>query len=115
MATFKVGQRVRIVCPPSYFHGREATVWKIEKGSEWHEESVRRAGLSRSDIGYCVDIDGYGRILRDGHYSAFPAWMLAPLTDGESDEWAKSKVRSVTKPSFLDVPIYTPYDVKEKV
>lgn len=75
MATFYVGQRVRINCPFSVFHGLEATVisplvwdWCMTTG--------------RFLAAHAVDIDGHGSFdTADGIGFALEPHELIPLTD----------------------------------
>jgi hypothetical protein len=75
MATFKVGQRVRVIRAVNYPHliGREATViGGLTQG---------RSDLIGAYAGYPVDIDGFGAISQSGVQIVSPPDWLAPLTD----------------------------------
>lgn len=80
MATFKVGQRVRILAGPraTFLAGREATV--LGALNPW-----ARAESGGTFSGYPVDIDGYGRLnLHDEQIYVRPE-QLSPLTDPGAD------------------------------
>lgn len=81
MSKFKVGDRVRIVCPKSIHCGWEGTVWDISY-------NVIFAHGGRANIGFNVDVDGYGRY---DHKSAYPicyeAHDLEPVVNPDELAW----------------------------
>jgi len=84
MATFKVGQRVRVIRT------------KLHPETLWREATVigaLRIGLSSDGsnyMGYPIDIDGFGTVNRlGGKIIAEPTW-IAPLTDPAADAFLES-------------------------
>jgi hypothetical protein len=87
MATFKVGQRVRIKCPGSYWDERTGVIWDICPG-RWTSSDSDHVGK----IAYSIDIDEHGRWSLSGDdYIAFPASDLVPLTDPKADAMEESR------------------------
>lgn len=99
MATFKVGQRVKVVAvnpmfmQPDYppLVGREGVIVSCEGGVVWD---------------YIVHLPGAihkPSDLPNDHWG-FHTSNLAPLTDGESTDtaWAHEKVREVLKPTYTE-------------
>lgn len=103
MATFKVGQRVRIVNPQDSDCGKEGTVLSIAfGGADWYEgaHAVQDLGYG---IYYSVDVDGVGsRDPEDGREYAYVDGDLTPLTPPAADSWALAKVLQVTKPQHTE-------------
>lgn len=84
---FKVGDRVRVIHQGCSTYGREGTI----------------DGISGTFCPISVQLD-----IRDqwnGQWCYEPQ-CLAPLTP--PDTWAADKVREVTKPTFIDVPVKDP-------
>lgn len=86
MATFKVGQRVRIIGASKYnlpYVGKEATIYGIGNGYEWADG----CGDPR-EPGWLLDVDGVGkRHIRPAGLIAALTRDLAPLTDPRCDEF----------------------------
>jgi hypothetical protein len=101
MATFKAGQRVRINCPESNCHGKEATIVRVCPGPQMLGSAAgrrRKVGLH-----YDVCVDGVGTHSRTyGWQLAFEPHDLEPLTPPAEDAWAADAVRKVTKPQHVE-------------
>ena len=69
MAQHKVGDRVRIDCPCSAFHGKCASIWRFDV-ADW-EPFSKNAGVD-SAVACCVDVDGFGRFDEDGLFAYAP-------------------------------------------
>ena len=99
MKRLKVGDRVRINCPHSNAHGDTGTIWKIDCDNNWRPG----ARAARGAIGYCIDIDGHGRLKKSppniGDYIGFEEHELEPLVP--PDELAWQKFREHLKPNPL--------------
>ena len=86
MKSFKVGDRVRIVCPVSEANGREATVIDIGSSGTWK--------FSPKDDGktaYYLDVDGFGKFGFFGGRVAFPAHELEPIVNPDETAWNEFK------------------------
>jgi hypothetical protein len=94
MATFKVGQRVRINCPGVPNHGREAVIWEVIPHGKLRQLNDE---IRLCPVIYRVDVVGRGRVNFRGAKWAYEPHELIPLVDGESDTWAADAVRKVTK------------------
>jgi hypothetical protein len=87
MATFKVGQRVRVIKP-------ENAYWNHLLGSEGTVLGPGQVKLGRAyEYGVRVDCG-----VETGDFNFF-SWELAPLTDPDSaaDQWAASKLDQLKK------------------
>lgn len=83
MATFKVGQRVRIVRSRWAFRvGAQATIIALHR-STWRTDG-------RTGDAWDLDVDGVGRIGVHGHQIAYFSDELAPLTDPKADAFLDS-------------------------
>lgn len=95
MATFRVGQRVRILRSASgRWDGKEAVVWAIIEDAKW----VPGSGID-GETAYRVDVYGV-RHSSGGFWLSFPAEWLTPITDDK--RWATQRVEELkllgTKP-----------------
>jgi hypothetical protein len=96
MATFKVGQRVRIL--RGTYPGKEAAIWKMEPIYAWGPSvSYNLPG----EIGHFLDVDGVGRHHRDGSPIALTASGIAPLTDPKADEFIESLEKLGREPNVI--------------
>jgi hypothetical protein len=91
MATFKVGQRVRVVNPEPMWprlRGMEAVINRIGPGP-------RDSGRAPYEYGAVVQF-AIGSVAYN-----FYAWELAPLTDPDS-EWADEAVKQLIRKATTD-------------
>lgn len=107
MATFKAEDRVRIVCPVSVHHGKEATVLRECDGCHIVDKTGRGKWVG---LHYDVSVDGVGPRGYLNRQIAFEPHELQPLTPPAVDTWAADKVRQVTKPIHTEpasvVPVW---------
>lgn len=89
MATFKVGQRVRIVA--------------------YKKEDIREVPLGAEGIIALAMVDGMWGVDFIGYLGSriCASFQLAPLTDPGADAWATDAVRKVTKPLHVE-PVVAP-------
>ena len=89
MKSFKVGDRVRIVCPTSNRNGCAGTIYHMGVWFNWHKESQRNNGV----MGYAVDIDGFGKTHDDdlGSFYAFIGEELRPIVNPDETAWTEFK------------------------
>lgn len=102
MATFKVGDRVRIVnsrCGKSIWIGKEGAIWKIEPGG-WCRMMIAR-GMPPDAMAYSVCIDGVGELSPKGFEIAFEAHNLAPLSDPKADEFVERIRKMKPEPEIV--------------
>jgi len=93
MATFKVGQRVRINAPGLSQHGKEGTIWLILPSGVWSDAAIRNGCCGTV---YRVDLDGVGRKWpKSKRWIGFPSWELQPLTDPGVDQMIERLTRPV--------------------
>lgn len=71
----KIGDRVRINCPGNPRHGLEATIWDITDKPFWWDAKRRKNG----GAAYRLDVDGEGRISKQGSNIAFFRHELIPI------------------------------------
>lgn len=94
MATFKSGDRVRVVENRHFCYGKEATIWKIAV-----EDLVNfDCKIMPNKLCHFLDVDGVGRINSERDWIALLSEELAPLTPPSVDSWATEAVKRVTKP-----------------
>lgn len=94
----KVGDRVRIDCPESKFHGKEATIWDISNTPEWGSAAFA-LGIHPYEIGYRLDVDGIGKTHTDGCFIAAPRRMLKPIQPlGSWEELSQIIGKDIRKP-----------------
>ena len=94
MALYSIGQRVRVVRTHGYgsvCQGREATILAIPGESL---DSPERYGI-------CVDgVPPPGDAFMNLWWAS--GYALEPLLPPAADEWAADKVKSVTKPTYIE-------------
>lgn len=107
MATFSIGQRVRIIGPAdgsSSLVGREATIYDIhrppgfverlfgERGPRWSDEALAHS-VHPKETAYLLNVDGHGRyasMFWPFGVIGFPAYWLAPLDDPKADAFVEA-------------------------
>jgi hypothetical protein len=90
MATFKVGQRVRVVAALSKIRGEQGVITHISHGPLLTWGDVWEEGLR-----HYVTIDGRGPLV-DGRPRAYFSHEIAPLTDPKADAFLES-IRQLAK------------------
>ena len=101
MATFKAGQRVRIVDPTSIYDGREAVcLWYVGEAQVFNETHGIRRAYSRV---WRVRLDDGTDHTPGGRYLAYDASELAPAVD--PDEWADAQIAKLKKLGSEPVPL----------
>lgn len=101
MATFKVGDRVRIIGPEWGRNlGRSGVIWDIEEG-RWEASAIAR-GTAPNAVGYSINVDGVGRY----HFGtrtiiAYEAHELAPLGNPDEEAWQEFKKLLQPNPAIL--------------
>lgn len=99
MATFRVGQRVRVNWPGIASHGKEGVVWEIVPKAIWRPSTIEAGRVSPDDTAYRVDLEGVGKQWKDGVYVAFAEHQLEPIVESDGFQ------------SFMD-KVLTPIDKK---
>lgn len=101
MKNLKVGDRVRINCPHSNAHGNTGTIWMIDGGNRWRDESR----VTRNAIGYCIDIDGHGKLKKSppniGDYIGFEEHELEPLVPPDELAWQQFRTHLKPNPAII--------------
>jgi len=87
MSAFRVGQRVRIVFPGNWNHGKEATIWKIAPNSVLARRKGFNPEIHHNVCVYCTDVVGVGEYNNGGQEIAYLAQDLVPLTDPGAAEF----------------------------
>ena len=102
MATFKVGDRVRIITTGHYARAGDEGIVVLPLGLH--------AGRGQHQVPrYGVDVVGRPCPIGPGTHALFLSSSLAPLTPPAEDAWAADAVRKVTRPVHVE-----PVVVKEK-
>ena len=86
MSKFKVGDRVRIVCPEVPRHGCEGTIYQRGNGM-WSKEY----GYLKGQIGWRVDVDGWGKRDSNGAAFAYLDSQLEPIVNPDETAWTEFK------------------------
>ena len=86
MARHKIGDRVRIDCPPSAIHNFTGTIIRREEKPRWTLESIVEGGIFRCQPGYILKLDKVVHI-DAGVIPCFPANMLKPLAPPADEAW----------------------------
>lgn len=97
MATFKVGDRVRKICPL-----RDEDLARLERHSCIPVGEVGTIHSPGETLDWRVRWDGYGVVSPCGRRYAAMEYQLAPLTPPAEDTWAADKVRELVKPKPMD-------------
>lgn len=88
MKSFKVGDRVRIVCPQSecgYF-GKEATIYSIDSCAKFSKRT-----WNDGKTAYLVDVDGVGRFSSACRRIGYIAEELEPIVNPDEAAWTEFK------------------------
>ncbi len=93
MSNHKIGDRVRVNCPPSPCHNHEATV----TGNAMTHSIIDEVAHRRVAVVHTVDVEGFGQYVTEGPYKglrlAFEPHELIPIVppvaDWRDTEWAK--------------------------
>jgi len=80
--SFKVGDRVRIVCTTSKRNGCEGTIWKTHV---WHNWPLHYAQFN-GRLSYLVDVDGHGVGTETTYFSYMPE-DLEPIVNPDETAW----------------------------
>jgi hypothetical protein len=95
---FKVGDRVRIDCPISRWHGKEAVIYQIIPVCTWHP-AAHKFGAVDGETCYLVDVDGVGTTSSLGGPIGFPTRMLKPSQPrGSWDEITRMVGKDIRDP-----------------
>lgn len=99
MKSFKVGDRVRIVCPASPRNGKTGTVWKI---SVWKpsDYSVVMKHAIAGECAFMVDIDGLGRGDDEADF-AYCKVDLRPIVNPDETAWTEFKRHLQPGPAII--------------
>jgi hypothetical protein len=102
MATFKVGQRVRIIAPRSPSCGREATIIGVKRELEVLDFDAQT--ILHVPIFYYLDIDGYGATAPGGRRRGLEPHEITPLTDPKADAFLERVKKLGREPAFDSHP-----------
>lgn len=89
MKSFKVGDRVRIVCPASPKNGQEAVVWAYVEKPNWSIRALL-GGANPNLPAYRVDIAGK-RLNENGAFYAYHPHELEPIVNPDEKAWSEFK------------------------
>ena len=98
MARFKIGDRVRIDCPLSDFHGKAATVIGRLEMFFWADWIVKKYGYEQNKPAFLVCVDGVGTTNTSGVKIGFPAHELKPLVPPADEAWWQAFKRNHFQP-----------------